>query len=156
MRGYGYPSHKIGYQKACEMNTNTSASKTEAKGVSKLQWLGRLCKSPASPLPLVGGVVAFLISHAYSQGVVATENREQVDAWVAQVEANGSPLTVQMEDVGENRCEGRLKLMAVRGFDIQLAGSGPTTMAKVAQACQAGGTVLVTFKRAIEAQDNHG
>lgn len=138
------------------MSTTTSSPKAEAKPVSKLQWLGRLCKSPASPLPLLGGALAFLISHSYSQGMVATENREQVDAWVAQFEAKGSPLAVQMVDVGESRCVERLKMMAVQGFDIELAGDKPTSMAKITHACEAGGTVQVTFKRMIDSGASHG
>lgn len=138
------------------MSTTTSSPKVEAKSVSKFQWLGSLCRSPASPLPLLGGVLAFLISHTYSQGVEATKNREQVDAWVAQVEDHGTPLTVDMADVGENRCVERLKMMAVQGFQIELAGAEPTSMAKITRVCAAGGAVHVTFKRMNDSEKSNG
>jgi hypothetical protein len=138
------------------MNSTTSGHKAQVRPVSKLQWLGNLCKSPASPLPLLGGVLAFLISHSYSQGLVATENREQVNAWVANVEAQGSPLTVEMADVGESSCVERLKMMAVQGFQIELAGAEPTSMVKITQVCAAGGTVPVTFKRTNDSGKSNG
>lgn len=113
---------------------NTSKPKAPVEHKER-HWLSSVLKQPA--LPLLLGMGAFMLTHSYSSALEGPKIREQVETWEAQAAAQSEPLSIEVVAADAKRCEETMMLMAKRGLEIVLAGE-PTTLAKIAQACEDG------------------
>ncbi|MNF82832.1 hypothetical protein D3C84_651430 [compost metagenome] len=120
---------------------NNRSKPTTSVEYKKPSFLSIVLKQPA--LPLLLGIGAYMLTHAYSTGLEGSKMREQVDTWKTQAAAQTEPLSIEVVAADAKRCEETMMLMAKRGLEIAIAGE-PATMGKIAKACE-GGKAQVTI-----------
>lgn len=110
-------------------------------------WLIGLLKEPLAQIILLFYCLTLSIIF-YDKAKDAESIRAQVDTWIANAEAQTTPLAIQLVDEEKRRCTDSLALMRHRGFVVDLGDNEPATLVKIVLACEAGGKIDVTFRKA--------
>lgn len=83
----------------------------------------------------------------YSAAKEASITQAMVNTWIAKADVQAAPLAVQLVDEEPRRCTDALALMRHRGFVIDFGDTEPATVVNIVLACDAGGTINVTFRK---------